>query len=390
MPIMRLSRYGNILEDCFRKEDFMIRVLQVVTHMNRGGLETMLMNYYRHIDRTQVQFDFLTHREYDGDYGEEIKTLGGIIYHLPVLNPFSNSYKAALRSFFKEHPEYQIVHVHQDCLSSVILKEAKKCKVPVRIAHSHNSSQDKNIKYPIKMFWRLFIPKYATDLLACSNDAGKWMFRGEDFSVLNNAIDAELYKYSPQRKSEQRTKLGILENELVVGHVGRFSPAKNHAFLLDIFYEIRKQIPSKFLLVGDGELRSDIEKKIADLKLQDRVILTGVRDDVADLLQAMDVFVFPSHYEGLPVTMIEAQAAGLPCLISDKVPIECKKTDLVRQLPLSAGAKVWATAVIDAAKTDRLDTYSEIKNAGFDIAENARKLQKYYLNAAIGEKGCLY
>lgn len=358
----------------------MIRVLQVVTHMNRGGLETMLMNYYRHIDRSQVQFDFLTHREYDGDYGEEIKSLGGIIYHLPVLNPFSSSYKAALRSFFKYHPEYQVVHVHQDCVSSVILKEAKKCGVPVRIAHSHNSSQDKNIKYPIKIFWRLFIPKYATDLLACGNDAGKWMFRGRDFSILNNAIDAKLYEYSPQRKAEQRTKWEILESELVVGHVGRFSPAKNHAFLLDIFYEIQKQIPSKLLLVGDGELRADIEKKIADLKLQDKVIMTGVRSDVADLLQAMDVFVFPSHYEGLPVTMIEAQTAGLPCLISDKVPIECKVTDLVQQIPLSIGAEVWAKAAMKAAKeTLREDRSAEIKVAGFDITENAKWLQEYYI-----------
>lgn len=364
----------------------MIRVLQVVTHMNRGGLETMLMNYYRHIDCTQVQFDFLTHRPYDGDYGEEIKSLGGIIYHLPVLNPFSRNYKIALRSFFKNHPEYQVVHVHQDCLSSVILKEAKKCGVPVRIAHSHSSSQDKDIKYPIKMFWRLFIPKYTTDLLACSNDAGKWMFRGEDFSILNNAIDAKLYEYSPQRKYEQRTKWGILESELVVGHVGRFSPAKNHAFLLDIFYEIQKQIPSKLLLVGDGELRADIEKKIADLKLQDKVIMTGVRSDVADLFQAMDVFVFPSNYEGLPVTMIEAQASGLPCLISDKVPIECKKTDLVQQIPLSIGARVWAKATMKAAKeTLREDRSAQIKAAGFDIAENAKWLQEYYI--ASSKKG---
>ena len=368
----------------------MLRILQVVTHMNRGGLETMLMNYYRHIDRTQVQFDFLTHRPYDGDYGEEIKALGGKIYHLSRLNPFSGRYKNELRQFLKEHPEYQIIHVHQDCLSSVILKEAEKCGVPVRIAHGHSSSQDKDIKYPIKMFWRLFIPKYATDLLACSNDAGKWMFRGRDFSILNNAIDAKLYEYRPQRKSEQRIKWGIPESEIVVGHVGRFSPAKNHTFLLDIFYEIQQQIPSKLLLVGDGELRADIEKKIADLKLQDKVIMTGVRSDVADLLQAMDVFVFPSCYEGLGIVAIEAQASGLPCLISDKVPIECKKTDLVRQISLNASANIWATAAIDAAKIDRRSTYEEIKNAGFDIAENARKMQQYYLNTAIGEKGCLY
>ena len=368
----------------------MLRILQVVTHMNRGGLETMLMNYYRHIDRTQVQFDFLTHRPYDGDYGEEIKALGGKIYHLSRLNPFSGRYKNELRQFFKEHPEYQIIHVHQDCLSSVILKEAEKCGVPVRIAHSHNANQDHNLKYAIKMYFRRFIPKYATDLFACSGEAGKWMFGDAPFKVFNNAIDAQSYAFNVEKRNKSRKELGVCDTTLLVGHVGRFSPQKNHSFLIDIFYEIQKRTEAKLLLVGDGELRADIEKKIADLKLQDKVIMTGVRSDVADLLQAMDVFVFPSHYEGLPVTMIEAQASGLPCLISDKVPIECKKTDLVRQISLNASANIWATAAIDAAKIDRRSTYEEIKNAGFDIAENARKMQQYYLNTAIGEKGCLY
>lgn len=360
----------------------MIRVLQVVTHMNRGGLETMLMNYYRYIDRSQVQFDFLTHREYDGDYGEEIKSLGGIIYHLPVLNPFSSSYKTALRTFFKYHPEYQVVHVHQDCLSSVILKEAKKCGVPVRIAHSHNANQDHNLKYAIKIYFRRFIPTYATDLFACSEEAGKWMFGDETFKVLNNAIDAKSYVFNVEKRNKIRKELGVCDTKLLVGHVGRFSPQKNHSFLIDIFYKIQKRTEAKLLLVGDGELRSDIDKKIADLKLQDRVILTGVRNDVADLLQAMDVFIFPSHYEGLPVTMIEAQAAGVPCLISDKVPIECKVTDLVHVLPLDGSPEVWVKNVLELVQTPRRNTYEEIKNAGFDIVENAKWLQEFYLQAA--------
>lgn len=367
-----------------------IRILQVVTYMGRGGLETMLMNYYRNIDRNQIQFDFLTHRNFRAEYDDEIEALGGVIYHLPALNPFSWNYKKQLGDFFDAHPEYQIIHVHQDCLSSVILKVAKEHNIAVRIAHSHCSSQDKNLKYPIKMFYRRYIPKYATDLMACGDEAGKWMFKGAQFQVLNNAIDAKKYTFKPQKKAIQRTVLGVKDNEILIGHVGRFSPPKNHAFLIDIFNVIQNKIPAKLLLVGDGRLRPDIEKKVGELSLTDKVIFTGVRSDVPDLMQAMDIFVFPSNHEGVPVTMIEAQASGLPCLISDKVPIECKKTELVQQLLLSEPAEVWADAAIEASKQERVDTYEAIKDCGFDIVENAKKLQSLYQRATVGERNiCL-
>ncbi|WP_173821801.1 glycosyltransferase family 1 protein [Dorea formicigenerans] len=357
-----------------------IRVLQVVTHMNRGGLETMLMNYYRHIDREKVQFDFLTHRDYDGDYGKEIKSLGGKIYHLPVLNPFSGSYKKALNEFFNKHHEYKIVHVHQDCMSSVILEVAKKQGVPVRIAHSHSSNQDKNIKYPIKLYYKAKISKYATNLMACGEAAGKWMFGGMSFTVLNNAIDTSAYKYNPEIHNEQRSKYGINNKEILIGHIGRFSPPKNHTFLIDIFNSVQKEIPAKLMLVGEGKLKNQIEKKVQDLGIADKVIFTGLRTDVENLLQAMDLFLFPSLYEGLPVTMIEAQASGLPCLISDKVSMECKVTSNVQQIPLSSSLEEWTEMVIKKVKkNERCSDISKIKDAGFDIEENARWLQKYYL-----------
>lgn len=356
----------------------MIRILQVVTHMDRGGLETMLMNYYRHMDRSRVQFDFLTHRDYDGDYGEEIEELGGILYHLPVLNPFSPSYRKTLGDFFDDHPEYKIVHVHQDCLSGVILHVAKEHGVPVRIAHSHGANQVKDIKYPIKLIYRHFIARYATKLMACGEDAGKWMFCGAPFEILSNAIPAADYTFDAKCKRIQREKWNIHSNDLLVGHVGSFTVPKNHVFLLDIFHEIQKRTPAKLILVGDKCQRSDIDEKIQNLGLEDKVILTGLRGDVADLLQAMDVFVFPSLYEGLPVTMVEAQASGLPCLISDKVPIECKMTEAVQQIALTDSPEIWAERAIDAAKTPRKNTYEEIKAAGYDIVENAKRLQKMY------------
>ena len=230
-----------------------IRVLQVVTHMERGGLESMLMNYYRHIDRERVQFDFLVHRQERAAFDDEIESLGGKLYRLPRLVPWSEGYLAALNHFFDEHPEYRIVHVHQDCLSSVILKAAQQHNIPVRIAHSHNANQDRNLKYPIKLWCRRSIPRCATHLFACGKDAGDWMFGGASYQIINNAIDTTAYTYDTNKRVELRRQLGLAD-ELVIGHVGRFNPQKNHPFLMDIFAALlKKESNAVLLLVGGGE-----------------------------------------------------------------------------------------------------------------------------------------
>lgn len=355
-----------------------MRILHIVTYMGRGGLESMLMNYYRHIDRSVIQFDFLTHRSFEADFDAEIKTLGGRIFHLPRLNPFSPAYLHALGAFFDEHPEYQIIHVHQDCLSGVILKVAKMHGVAVRIAHSHSSSQTKDVKYPLKLVLRHMIPRYATHLLACSEAAGKWMFCGADFHVLKNAIDASQYRWDEKKRKEMRRVFGFSEDELVIGHVGRFSPPKNHLFLLNVFARINKQVKAKLLLVGDGALRGEIEKKARDLGLESDIILTGARTDIPGLLQMMDVFVFPSIYEGLGIAVVEAQAAGLPVLISDRVPMECKFTELLEQIPLEAGEETWARKAISASHVSRRDTFEDTRNAGYDVTDQAVKLTEWY------------
>ena len=359
-----------------------IRVLQVVTHMERGGLESMLMNYYRHIDRTRVQFDFLVHRQERAAFDDEIESLGGKIYRLPRLVPWSRRYLNALNHFFDEHPEYKIVHVHQDCLSSVILKTAAQHHVPVRIAHSHNANQDRNLKYPIKLWYRRSIPKYTTILFACGKEAGDWMFGGASYQIINNAIDAAAYTYAPAKRAEARQALGLAD-ELTVGHVGRFNPQKNHPFLLEIFAALLKKEPDAILLlVGGGENMPKIQDKARALGISEHVRFLGVRSDVAELMQAMDVFVFPSLYEGLPVTMVEAQAAGLPCLISDKVPPECILTEgLVDVLPLSESPETWAEKILEKRDFPRTDRRAEIAAHGFDITTEAVKLQEFYLNA---------
>ncbi len=358
----------------------MIRVLHVITTTARGGLETVLMNYYRNIDRSKVQFDFLKHRSENEAFDDEIEKLGGKIFKLPYLNPFNPNYLRSLNRFFAEHPEYKIVHVHQDCMSSVILKAAKNNGVPIRIAHSHSSSQDKNIKYPIKLFYRKQITKYATDLFACSNEAGKWMFRGAPFKVLNNVIDTRLYKYSKELSNITRNALNIPKDSFVVGHIGRFAPVKNHSFLIDVFYEIKKKHQnSVLLLVGEGKLQKDIKSKVESLRLSDSVIFNGISENVPKLLNAMDVFIMPSLYEGLPVSLLEAQANGLPCIICNHFSQACNITENIYRLPLDNNPALWAELALKLRNNNRIDTIMAIKSAGLDVGSKTEWLQNYYL-----------
>ena len=360
-----------------------IRVLQVVTQMNRGGLETMLMNYYRNIDKSKVQFDFLTHRPENEkkDYDDEILGLGGKIFHIRRLNPFSPQYYKELRLFFKNHPEYKIIHVHQDCLSSIILKVALDCGVSVRIAHCHSSNQDKNIKYLIKVFSKRFIKHYATDMISCSEASGKWMF-GEKtkFTVLPNAIDTEQFSFSSVIRTQMRANLGYCDSDIVIGNVGRFCKVKNHSFMIEICKSIHNMNPNyKMIFVGSGELLEQIKAKAEASNLLKDIKFCGMRSDVPDLLQAMDIFILPSLYEGTPVSVIEAQTSGLKCFISDKVPSDCILSDLVKQLPLESSAEEWANEIMESSIEKRRSYKSAIANAGYDIGRNAKSLEKYYI-----------
>lgn len=363
----------------------LVRVLHIVSFMGLGGLETMLMNYYRCIDREKVQFDFLVHRKDIAYYDQEIENMGGKIYRIQRLNPFNPSYINELNNFFKDHSEYKIVHCHLDCMSSVPLKVAMRNGIPVRIAHCHSNNQDYDLKYLIKMHFKTKIKKYATKLFACSVDAGKWTFGTDNFEVFPNAIELKKYKYNVLEREHIREELG-LKDSLVIGHVGRFSPAKNHIFLIDIFSEIVKlDEQAKLLLIGTGTLVEEIRKKVHNLNLDNQVLFLGTRSDVSKLLQAMDAFVFPSLYEGFGIVAIEAQAAALPCIISDKVSSDCIKTNLVTQISVDESPATWARKVVDAAKILRCDVYDIVKNSGLDINENARLIEKFYLKCEIGE-----
>lgn len=363
----------------------MIRVLMVVTSLDCGGIENLLMNIYRLIDRNIIQFDFLTHRGTKFYFEEEVKQLGGKIYRISPVNPFFYSkYCKELNRFFKEHKEYKIVHAHLNTLSSYVLKTAKKNNVPIRIAHSHNCNLgDSFIKRLIKIYSRFILPNYCNYQFACSKEAGDFLFgkKNNNYFTIRNGINVEKYRLDTTLRTQERSKLNI-NNNIVFGNVGRFTEQKNHMYLLDIFkYINRKNTATKLLLIGDGELSQKIENRIKELNLEKSVILLGMRDDINKLLMVMDVFLFPSKSEGLGIALIEAQASGLQCLASTAIPKEAKVTDLVEFLPLGIDVKIWGEQAIAMAQRKRENTQiNKIKEAGYDIADTVAWLQRFYLD----------
>ena len=362
-----------------------IRVLNMFTIMDRGGAETMVMNYYRHIDRTKAQFDFLVHREQRGAYDDEIERMGGRIYRMcPVYPQNFSRYKRDLRTFFRAHPEYKIIHSHMSELGYFAFREAERQGVPVRICHAHNAPHGFDAKMIIRTYFKKRMMPYLTHLFMCGEESGKWLYGDKNksrFIMLNNAIDAAVYSFDASKREEMRRQLD-LTGELVVGHVGRFNPQKNHPFLLDIFAALLKKEPDAvLLLVGGGADMPKIQAKAQELGIAECVRFLGVRSDVADLMQAMDVFVFPSLYEGLGIALVEAQAAGLPCVVSDTIPHEAYLTDLVDPEKLSAPEEKWAEKILSMRAVPRTDRHEEIAAHGFDITTEAVKLQEFYLEA---------
>lgn len=366
-----------------------IRVLHVIGIMNRGGAETMIMNLYRHIDRSKVQFDFVENSSEPAVFDEEILSLGGRIFRCPHYNGKNHfTYVKWWNDFFKAHPkEYPIVHGHLGSTASIYLSVAKKYGA-YAIAHSHSSGTDHGLHANLYQIMSYNTRNVADYFFACSEAAGKERFgskvvSGDHYAVLNNAIDVNRFSYNPSVRNAVRDELGIGQIQLVVGHIGRYTKEKNHEFILKIFSELKKMDSNaRLLMVGDGTLRTHIMQMAEQASLSSDVIFTGVRSDVERLVQAMDVFVLPSLYEGLPVTMVEAQTAGLPCIISDKVPSECILTEgLVDIMTLSASPEAWAEKILAKRAIPRTDRRAEIAAHGFDITTEAVKLQEFYLKA---------
>lgn len=361
-----------------------IRVLHAVVNMNRGGAETLIMNLYRNIDRSKIQFDFLTSKE--GVFDQEIIELGGRIHRIPYITDGGHrQYIKHLNQFFKENSQYKIVHSHMDKMSGFVLRAAKKAGIAVRIAHSHSTQSEGNIATKLYKFYAgIYIEKSASHFLSCSAEAAEWLFQNKvkETNILKNGIDFNKFKFSSLIRNSVRTINNISEDTFVVGHIGRFCTPKNHSFIIDIFSNLLKVEPNSLLiLVGDGPLRPSIEEKVKQLNLSEKVKFIGVRNDVEHLLQAFDLFLFPSVYEGLPVTLIEAQGSGLPCLISDTITSEVDmKLNLIHYAPLN-NLKVWIDRLIEISKEIRDRNLSNgcLSDNEFDIKDSSKWTKEYYL-----------
>lgn len=378
---------GNTTDKMKRTEqtETPLRVLMVFTILNRGGAETMVMNYFRMIDRSKVIFDFLVHREEKGAYEEEIERLGGRIFRLPALNPMRiRSYKQAVTAFFDAHPEYIMVHGHCSELGYFIYKEAHRRGLKFIAAHAHNSPKGFDLKMPLRNILKRVMRPYLTHYFTCGQESAAWLFGralAEKVIFLPNAIDASRFAFNEERREEVRRE-HAWEGRFVIGNVSRFAYQKNHLFMIDILAAILNREPAALLvLVGSGgEMEGKLREKISRLNLDDNVCFMGSRPDIPELLQGMDAFLFPSKFEGLGIAQLEAQASGMKTINSTVIPKEgIVIPELVDSIPLSHSAKEWADKVLEGKKTERKDRSDEIVEAGFDIKNNATWLQNYYI-----------
>lgn len=363
-----------------------IRVASVIGRYIGGGVEAVTINYYRNIDKNKVQFDFICDEDSTNIPYEEIEKMGGKVIIIPSYSkPFK--YHKALKRVLKEG-NYKIIHSNINTLSVFSLFAAKCAGVPVRIAHSHSTTNKKEKKKNLmKQVLRPFSKVFATDYMCCSELAGRWLFGNKEYDkgnvyLLNNAIDLDKFKYNESLRKKKRKELGIKDDTLVIGHIGRFVAQKNHDFLIDIFNEIHKKNNNSILLLaGQGPLMEDIKNKVKDLNLDDNVKFLGQRNDANELYQAFDVFLLPSLYEGLPVVGVEAQAAGLLCYLSDDMTKETKVLDITKFMSLNNTPEEWANNILDDVKKyKRIDTSKEMTAKNFNIKEEAKKLEEYYLN----------
>lgn len=358
-----------------------IRILHVLQRMEPAGVQTLLMNIYRNIDREKVQFDFLVHYTEPQFFDEEIEKLGGRIFRLSVREDYNLiKYRRELKKFFKDHQEYQIVHGHMHTLGAFYLHAAEKAGVPVRIAHSHTNSTLNDAKKYVKLYMNRQYARYATHLFACSSAAGKYMFGDKPFTVINNAIDSDYFQFDEKKRISKRKELGI-DDAFVIGSVGRFTGQKNQKYSVEVFETIIKTRPEALLLlIGTGPMEEEVKGYVNAKGLQNKVRFLGNRRDMADLYMAMDVFLFPSLFEGLGIVGVEAQASGTPVVCTDSLPMEIDVTPLIHRLPLG-NTEEWANTVIRAndASEKHCDMHQYLVDAKYDIKELASWLQEFYL-----------
>ena len=372
----------------------MIKVLQVIAGMNSGGMENMIMNYYRNLDRNVIQYDFLIFTEGEAFFEKEILSLGGKIYKIVSRRKNFIKNRRDVKEFFKKHAkDYDIAEFHQGITYYYPLRMAEKYKVKHRIIHNHGIDRVflKKLKLYNNLFARKRISNLATEYFSCSEDVNEQLFSDEviknkKIKIIPNAIDVSKFKYSKKKENKIKKELNINDNVYVFGHVGTFTYPKNHDFIIQQYYEICKEKKDcVLLLIGEGPLRNQIENKVKNLNIQDRVIFLGVRRDVSDILSAVDTLIFPSLFEGIPLTLIEAQSAGVRLLLSDTINRKIECSDLCNFIPLTENSK-WKQFLMDFKKIKNRENYNEqIKETTYNIRKTATELQKTYVNIVKGE-----
>ena len=380
-----------------------VRVLHVLGNTNLGGAESRIMDLYRHTDRNRVQFDFLVHSGEEGFYEKEIRELGGRIFRVPrfrIYNYFS--YRKALKEFFQKHHEFALVQGHMTSTAAIYLPIAKKAGVKKTAAHARSAGVDKGLKGTMTRFLRRNLADKADYLFTCSELAGISVYgekavREGKTIFIPNAIDCAGFTFDPEKRKKMREELGLTD-ALIIGHVGRFHYAKNHEYLLRVFAELCRMSAGAggstaetgadqkyhLILLGEGPLMEDTRKLAEELGVADRVHFLGNHKNIADYYQAMDYFVYPSRYEGMPGTIVEAQASGLPCLMSDTICREVIATELVETMSIEKEPKVWAEGLqrrIDAlvSKQENREKYAaKMAAAGFDVQAQAERMMRFY------------
>lgn len=360
----------------------MLKVLHIVGKMDMAGLETFLMNFYRNIDRNQIQFGFIPLSAAKGYYDEEIVSLGGEVIYPPHRYDWKKpkEFKTWFDAFLCQS-DFSILHSHNGGAASIVLPIAKKHGL-VTIVHSHNTEmkKDKPFVNQIRRINQRLGFKYADMFFACSNEAGKYMFGNREFKIINNAIDISKFEYSESTRNRVRESIGLRNEEITIGTIGRLSPQKNPHMTISILNELKNNgIPFKFIWVGTGEMKDEIDRQIIENGLSEQIIMLGPRNDVNKILQAMDIFVFPSLFEGLGIVAIEAQAAGLPTICSDQVPKQAAVTELCSYVSVN-DLDGWVKSIEFRIKNPvirQLHT-SKIRECGFDIHEEAKVLCTLY------------
>lgn len=363
----------------------MIRVLHSVSNMDRAGIETMIMNYYRHIDRSKVQFDFLANKSKPGAYDEEIKSLGGRIFISPGLNPAKwFKYKNMLSNLLKNNTEIKVVHSHNGAFSLQAQLVAKECGIKNRIVHVHGTKIDFNLKLPLKLLYKTKLKSAANNYWGCGTEAVKYYFGQKtidtnNYVVIHNAIETKKFIYNEEKRARLRAEYN-LDGKFVIGNVARFMKQKNHTFTLDLFKVILQKEPNAILmLLGDGELLEPMKQKAKELGIEKSVMFMGNVNNVNEMYQAMDLFLLPSLFEGLPVVGIEAQTSGLKCIMSNTITDEVKVTNNIEFLDLKKDSlEKWADKILENKNYKRENVEQQVIDAGYSIEVEAKKLQEIY------------